>query len=510
MGAPDIHSARRRFSDGRKEWRGSVPGARPRTAVAGLALLLCTALGGCRPDDPTARHEHPVPLGAFLGSDEGGVGRIPAFQRWLDTPVTVGHTYLPGESWSGIEGPDYIVEPWARWKAEDPGRLLVLNVPMLEANEAGVPDRTVAALLGRGAEGAFDGHYTRLARRLAGAGVKDIVIVLGWEMNGLTYTGRCGPAPDRWKAYWRRIVAAMRAVPGIRFSFDFTATRGPDAVPWPECYPGDDVVDIVGLDAYDQPSGKRFDYYRDEPYGLKYHAEFAAAHHKPMSFPEWGLFDNADNPDYIKGMHDWIEGHDVVYQTITDYCPHGIWRCTRNERSSSAYRSLFGGRGLQTAPPPVTVPAGGTTAPASPSASPSSAAPSGSPSEPPASLAVPPPVARPESPAASPDAPSSALVPQSASMPPPASPSAPASALASPPVPPLAASPDASAATLEPSPPASPPAAPDATPSASPSPSPSAAPSAPASPAAPPAQSAPPAQLVPPPAPASPPVAPAP
>ncbi|MGW3061719.1 hypothetical protein ACWC98_38270, partial [Streptomyces goshikiensis] len=31
--------------------------------------------------------------------------------------------------------------------------------------------------------------------------------------------------------------------------FDFAPNRGKDAIGWTECYPGDDVVDIVGMDS---------------------------------------------------------------------------------------------------------------------------------------------------------------------------------------------------------------------------------------------------------------------
>ena len=85
----------------------------------------------------------------------------------------------------------------------------------------------------------------QIGDRHAGAG--DAVIVLGWEMNGITYTGRCAPNPPMWKIYWRRIVATMRSVDGARFRFDFAPSRGRDAIPWTECYPGDDVVDIIGM-----------------------------------------------------------------------------------------------------------------------------------------------------------------------------------------------------------------------------------------------------------------------
>lgn len=307
-----------------------------------------------------------MPLGAFLGSGAEGVARIARFQRWLGSTVTVGRTYLPGDDWREIEGPPGLLTPWARWKAADPRRSLVVNVPMMAPNEAWTPVPVLASLLRGGATGAFDDHYRILARRLVKLGAGDAVIVLGWEMNGEAYGGRCAPNPGAWKAYWRRIVATMRSVPGAQFRFDFTPTRGRDAIAWTECYPGDDTVDIIGSDSYDQPAGGTFDDYVNEPYGLRAQAEFAALHGKRISFPEWGLFRNSDNPEYIRGMHDWITSHDAAYQSITDYCPHGVWSCGGNPRSSAAYRELFGG---VTAPPaaspngPFTPPPGAPAAP---------------------------------------------------------------------------------------------------------------------------------------------------
>ncbi|CAM5631401.1 hypothetical protein SBADM41S_05025 [Streptomyces badius] len=108
--------------------------------------------------------------------------------------------------------------------------------------------------LRRGADGAYDRHFRTLGRRLVGLGLSDTVLVIGWEMNGITYQHRCGPDPDAWKQYWKRVVQAMRAVPGQRFRFEFTPNRGRDAIPWTRCYPGDAYVDVIGMDAYGAPA----------------------------------------------------------------------------------------------------------------------------------------------------------------------------------------------------------------------------------------------------------------
>ncbi|MFC9650084.1 MULTISPECIES: glycoside hydrolase family 26 protein [unclassified Streptomyces] len=315
--------------------------------------------------EDSARREKPKPpraaspaLGAYLDYGPKGVRRIAGMQRWLGgRELRVGHTYLPGDVWSNIEGKPGFLEDWAAWRKAKDDRLFVLNVPMLEHNEERVPDVLVRRELRRAAQGDYDGHFKALAERLVGLGVPDTVIVLGWEMNGVTYTHRCGPDPESWKKYWNRIVTTMRAVPGQKFRFDFAPNRGRDAIPWTECYPGDDVVDIMGMDSYDQPPGRTFDEQVNEPFGLQEHVDFAAAHGKVISYPEWGLFRNGDNPEYMRRMLQWIDTYKPVYSTLTDYCPHGVWQCGQNPKSSKMFRALLYGFKPEPVPLPVPTPA---------------------------------------------------------------------------------------------------------------------------------------------------------
>ncbi|AZS87161.1 hypothetical protein ELQ87_25100 [Streptomyces griseoviridis] len=310
-------------------------------------------------------------FGAYLDYGARGVARIAELSQWLaGADLRVGHTYLPGDRWSNIEGAHGFLDVWADWRTERDDRMLVLNVPMLESNEGGVPDSGVRTLLRQGAAGRFDHHFKALAQRLVELKVPDTVIVLGWEMNGITYTSRCGPDPEAWKKYWNRIVTTMRSVPGQKFRFDFAPTRGRDAIPWTQCYPGDDTVDILGMDSYDQPSGLTFDQQVKEPYGLQEHVDFAKAHGKPISYPEWGLFRNGDNAEYMRRMLGWMDEHKPLYNTLTDYCPHGVWQCRQNPKSSAVYRSVLSGRTDEPAPttPEPTKPT--TPAPPQPSTTP--------------------------------------------------------------------------------------------------------------------------------------------
>ncbi|WP_371549056.1 glycosyl hydrolase [Streptomyces sp. NBC_00554] len=293
-------------------------------------------------------------VGAYLDYGARGVARIAELSRWLGgTELRVGHTYLPGDRWSNIEGAHGFLDVWADWRLEQDDRMLVLNVPMMERNEEGVSDAEVRLLLRQAAAGMFDKHFRALAERLVELNVPDTVIVLGWEMNGITYTHRCGPDPEAWKKYWNRIVTTMRAVPGQKFRFDFTPNRGRDAIPWTQCYPGDDTVDIIGMDSYDQPTGLSFDEQVKEPYGLQAHVDFAKSHGKPISYPEWGLFRNGDNATYMRRMLAWMTEHKPLYNTVTDYCPHGVWQCSDNPKASEIYRAALSG---QAVPTPVPTP----------------------------------------------------------------------------------------------------------------------------------------------------------
>ncbi|MEU2423250.1 glycosyl hydrolase [Streptomyces sp. NPDC007851] len=346
-----------------------TPAATPAPAVTPTTSVPPSAAPLPVPVRPTPSAAAPVrttppAFGAFLDSGPLGVARMVQLSGWLGgTELKVAHTYLPGDRWSDIEGAPGFLDVWAHWRREKADRMLVLNVPMQEHNEDGLGDDEVRSLLRQGAAGEFDQHFRALAERLVELRVPDTVIVLGWEMNGITYTHRCGPDPEAWKKYWNRIVATMRAVPGQKFRFDFTPSRGRDAVPWTECYPGDRTVDVIGMDAYDQPSGLSFDEQVREPYGLQQHVDFAKAHGKPVSYPEWGLFRNGDNAEYMRRMLAWMDEHKPLYNTVTDYCPHGVWQCSANPRSSRVYRSELFGRTDPTTPTPTPTPGTGTPKP---------------------------------------------------------------------------------------------------------------------------------------------------
>lgn len=118
-----------------------LAGACASTVAVGL-LVTGGALATPPQEDSDRSARTEVAVGAYLHYGSPGVERMRELSRWLGgTELRAGHTYLPGDTWSNIEGAPDSLRSWARWRKAKADRLFVLNVPMLEHNEAGCPGR---------------------------------------------------------------------------------------------------------------------------------------------------------------------------------------------------------------------------------------------------------------------------------------------------------------------------------------------------------------------------------
>jgi hypothetical protein len=320
----------------------NVPSALRRALL--LPLLALVAIG-CVTDESSFVDSVAVPRTA--GQGERGVGvflggtSLSAHEAWLGHPVTHVGAYAAKTTWDNFDR-----SSWGHYAGS--GKQLVIGIPMLMLNQPGS--------LAQGAAGAYDTHFRLLAGRLVANGQPNAILRLGWEFNGDWYPWRADRDPKAFASYWRRIVNVMRAVPGARgLRFDWNPGHGPRYVPV-EAYPSDAYVDFIGFDVYDRTYSTRYadpvarwNDYLTRPYGLNWLADFARAHGKPMSFPEWAVTHKHvsgvthDNPVFIRGMAEFIRTHNVGYQVYFNVLAHdGDFRLTSFPRSATAYRGSFG------------------------------------------------------------------------------------------------------------------------------------------------------------------------
>lgn len=230
-----------------------------------------------------------------------------------------------------------IPEGWRKFNQ----KRLMLTMPLIPNKvTTGGADATLAAA----AAGDYNSNYTNLMINYQKAGYQDIIVRLGHEFNGTWYKWRADNGNEAlYVAAFRNAVTAIRNSPnaggsGVQFRFDWCPTwaavpNQPSDCDVEACYPGDDVVDVIGLDVYNQhfpaieDPVERWESIVNGTHGLKWHAEFAAAHGKPISFPEWGTGVRVPDPDgngggddpvFVRNMAAWIESHPVLYHSYWD------------------------------------------------------------------------------------------------------------------------------------------------------------------------------------------------
>lgn len=297
----------------------------------GAVGLLLGVLVGCasEPSDAsgasstTAVVGEPAPGAAILGVFRGTErpGEVAAFEAWIGRRVGFVLDYVgaaelgASKPWAGIDDPAERCQQWEGYRDQ-----LVLSVAMLPTSQQ---------TLRRGAAGEYDAHWRRFGRGLVANGCAGAVLRLGWEFNGRFYPWAAGGREAEFAAYWRRIVTTLRGVPGQSFTYEWSVLAGNANADVEAAYPGDDVVDLIGLDAYDTSTftspEERWADQLDRTYGLRWHAAFAASHRKRMAFSEWGVvvrpgdeLGGGDAPLYIERMIDWIDRHDVAHAIYFD------------------------------------------------------------------------------------------------------------------------------------------------------------------------------------------------
>lgn len=289
--------------------------------------------------------------GAYGGSNPYGSG-IMAFERWMGQPVAMAVSFI-----------DPTASTWTYWEG------CATNFVSRECAEkdrhvfcytAGMTLTGTTTSLAEGATGAYNSHWTYLAKKLVAGGCGDAIIRPGHEMNGAWYPWKVNSATaaTNFKNYWIQIVNTMRAV-SPNFKFCFCVSNGnPSGYNQylAAAYPGDDYVDYIGVDVYDCYSnsltpGDRWSFYTSSQYawGLDTWVNYFSTT-KPLAIPEWGLWitgdngGNGDNDYFISQMYKWITNpaKRVAFHMYFDNV--NVNKISNNQFPSSAtmFRDTFG------------------------------------------------------------------------------------------------------------------------------------------------------------------------
>lgn len=319
------------------------PGARPTATPAGhavrrrirslLALGLLAPLLGAQPTlaQPAPAQNRAVPMGVYGANNPKLVRQ---FEEWLGCPVDQLLVFTDQASWEGIGWPQWFIDQFKE-----------LNKPALWSI-AMIPK---GASLQAAATGAYNRYYVTAAKALAQTKPfpdGTIRIRMGWELNGDWFPWAAEGKEREFIATFRHIVNAFRSV-SDKFRFEWNINYGQRMDPL-TAYPGDDYVDIIGMDFYWKtqylPTDPvaAFAAIRDNRYGLRYIENFAKERGKPTAYSEWGIQGNNAGP-FIKLLQEWMSRHNVLYHNYwnsdADYA--GQLSAGRWPETAQAFRAAF-------------------------------------------------------------------------------------------------------------------------------------------------------------------------
>lgn len=317
---------------------------RRRPLLPAVALLAVLALSGCgviasgSTPEPVARKTE------VSWASGAGTADPAAFATWRNRPVSVWTTWNDASTWSDMR------QLWTVDQFTGPTRFagrMSFGQPLLDKTS------TYAGCTA----GSYDADFRAIATGLVTRGFGDAFVRLGWEMNSGDYRWKVGTNYAGFIGCFTRAAKIFKAAsPAFVVEWNPAATATATRIDL--TYPGDDVVDQVGADYYDgwpaADTAAAFDAKcqatdGDSPVGLCRLADFARAHHKKLSVPEWGIRNQAasgsgDNALFVRGMFDFfVRNRDILaYEAYFDLegprfeLSHGA-----NPRAAATYRALW-------------------------------------------------------------------------------------------------------------------------------------------------------------------------
>lgn len=302
--------------------------------ILDLSILLSNYGNNYTPPSSSA------PLLGFFPGNQQHPDWMPDVQ-FLGKSVPLGEIFLDGGSYTASGwNMKLSLENYLGYWSSYPYRMII-SIPTLVSGET----------LAQCATGQYDTYYTAIGQDLVNLGYSHSIIRLGWEFNGTWYGSQdANTDPTNWVTCFQHESSALKAADS-NVMIDFNASAGTPAwngstpFDWRSVYPGDQYIDIIGLDVYDQgssyPQGTdnnpssvggtaaalaneeaNWNNIVNEQGGLQDQVDFAALHNKKLSIPEWGVTsggydqqDGGDDPYYVQQMANWMTEHGYYYES---------------------------------------------------------------------------------------------------------------------------------------------------------------------------------------------------
>jgi Glycosyl hydrolase family 26 len=294
-----------------------------RSCLAALVLFLSAV--SCSAGSPA--------LSAYAGNSPEDLRR---FEEWLGRPVDQITAHTGRANWKDwVSSINWSVKLWTPLN-----RPIVWTIPLF-ADGGTLQDA---------AAGNYRHHYEMAATILAGSRRSDKVIYIrtGEEFNGNWMPWSAIGKPQDFILAYRNFVEAFRSV-SDRFRFEWNVNTRETRMNPADAYPGDDYVDVIGMDFYYNIKWNPTDPVAawnemvSGQYGLQWLEDFAAAHNKPTAYPEWGVnFDGAG--PYIASAAKWFSDHNVLYQSVWNSNADFSGKLTDGQypHAAAAYIDAFG------------------------------------------------------------------------------------------------------------------------------------------------------------------------